>query len=168
MLPKTKVLLLSIPLFLSPCVASSTRNFWMIPSRPARVTPTVRISTTLMARVRLVGANDTNGGGFVSHAMPWSRALNFSPNYVSLEIEEAAAVEAIWRGRRCGNCPSGGVFANPGISDGNLNSGNNIPALRVDISLGGDGSIRFGTSSDLRLCRSCRCIHWSKHPYKLV
>ena len=93
-------------------------------------------------------ANDTNGRGYVSCALPWSRALNFTPLAASLETEETLTMEVVWRGEGVVTTPiSGGVFA-IGISDGNLNSGNNIPALRVDISLGGDGTIRFGTSSD--------------------
>ena len=93
-------------------------------------------------------ANDTNGRGYVSCGSSWSRALNFTPVAASLETEETLTVEAVWRGEGVVIAPiSGGVFA-IGISDGNLNSGNNIPALRVDISLGGDGTIRFGTSSD--------------------
>ena len=93
-------------------------------------------------------ANDTNGRGYVSCGSSWSRALNFTPVAASLGTEETLTVEAIWRGAGVVTAPiSGGVFA-LGISDGILNSGNDIPALRVDVSLGGDGTIRFGTSSD--------------------
>ena len=93
-------------------------------------------------------ANDTNGRGYVICESSWSRALNFTPLAASLETEETLTVEAIWRGDGVVTAPtSGGVFAF-GISDGTLNSGNNIPALRVDVSLGGDGTIRFGTDSD--------------------
>ena len=93
-------------------------------------------------------ANDTNGRGYVICESSWSRALNFTPLASSLETEETLTVEAIWRGDGVVTAPtSGGVFAF-GISDGTLNSGNNIPALRVDVSLGGDGTIRFGTDSD--------------------
>jgi hypothetical protein len=64
--------------------------------------------------------------------------LNFTPLAASLETEETLTVEAVWRGEVVVTAPiSGGVFA-IGISDGNLNSGNNIPVLRSDISLGGD------------------------------
>jgi beta-glucanase (GH16 family) len=93
-------------------------------------------------------ANDTSGSGYVSCGLSWRRALNFTPLAASFGIEETITVEAIWRGEGLVTAPiPGGVFA-IGISDGSLNSGNAIPALRVDVSLGGDSTIRFGTESD--------------------
>ena len=150
MLPKTKVLLLSVTFVsitlcgqLSAQVLDDTFTAGKGHSNGSDINNTGNwLSQTGWL------ANDTNGRGYVSCALPWSRALNFTPLAASLETEETLTMEVVWRGEGVVTAPtSGGVFA-IGISDGNLNSGNNIPALRVDISLGGDGTIRFGTSSD--------------------
>ena len=150
MLPKTKVLLLSVTFVsitlcgqLSAQVLDDTFTAGKGHSNGSDINNTGNwLSQTGWL------ANDTNGRGYVSCGLSWSRALNFTPLAASLETEETLTVEAVWRGEGVVTAPiSGGVFA-IGISDGSLNSGNNIPALRVDISLGGDGTIRFGSSSD--------------------
>ena len=93
-------------------------------------------------------AAETTGMGYASCAVSWSRALNFTALAASLEVEETVALEAVWRGEGIVDAPqTASVFA-MGISDSTLHSGNNIPALRVDVSLHGNGTIRFGSDSD--------------------
>ena len=90
-------------------------------------------------------AAGTSGMGYASCGVSWSRALNFTPLAASLEVEETVAIEAVWRGESFLNAPiSAAVFA-LGVSDSNLTPGNNIPALRVDVSLAGNDTLRFGS-----------------------
>ena len=93
-------------------------------------------------------AAETSGIGYARCGVSWSRALNFTPLAASLEVEETVAIEAVWRGESFLNAPiSAPVFA-LGISDNILTPGNNIPALRVDVSLAGDDTLRFGSESN--------------------
>lgn len=93
-------------------------------------------------------AAETSSIGYASCSVDWSRALNFTALAASLEVEETVAIEAVWRGQGRVEVPqSASVFA-LGVSDSTLNPGNDIPTLRVDVSLAVDGTLRFGSDSD--------------------
>ena len=93
-------------------------------------------------------ANDTAGAGYASCSSSWNRAMVFSALGSSLGVDDTITVQAVWRGVGLLTSPvAGNVFA-LGISDSSLNSGNSIPALRVDVSTGGDDTLRFGTGTD--------------------
>lgn len=93
-------------------------------------------------------ANDTSGLGYATCSVSWNRAMHFTQLSSSLEVDETITVEAIWRGEGLLSSPAAASVFAIGISDSSLNSGNSIPALRVDVSLGADDTLRFGTSTD--------------------
>ena len=74
--------------------------------------------------------------------------MTFTQLYSSLEMDETITVEAVWRGIGLLTSPGAASVFAIGISDSALNPGNNIPALRVDVSLGADDTLRFGSGSD--------------------
>ena len=93
-------------------------------------------------------ANDTAGIGYISTNLEWRRALNYSNLASYLEVEETLAIEAVWRGAGRVTTPSSAIVFAFGISDNTLNSGQPVPALKVEVSLAGDNTLRFGSSSN--------------------
>ena len=93
-------------------------------------------------------AAETGSLGYASCGVSWSRALNFTALAASLEVDETVAIEAVWRGEGLvDGSRLASVFA-LGVSDSGLTPGNNIPALRVEVSVAGIGELRFGSGSD--------------------
>jgi agarase len=93
-------------------------------------------------------ANDTAGIGYASCSSAWNRAMSFTALGSSLQMDETITVEAVWRGEGLLSSPAAASIFAIGISDSSLNSGNIVPALRVDVSLGADDTLRFGSGSD--------------------
>lgn len=93
-------------------------------------------------------ANDTSGGSYASTTLAWRRAMTFTALGSYLEENETITIEAIWRGVGLLASPGAASVFAIGVSDSNLNTGNNIPALRVEVALGADNTLRFGSGAE--------------------